>query len=163
MYRVTLTVALLVSCSIANSVIVRYYNEVRHKELEFAEFQKEYLTHEGHRTNTNLFVGVATPECKDQLESPAFKGSQRHAGGDVLSVVTLSASDFPLPLNSCVEVFFYPINTPISDPKERTGKYVPSPFLFRRLSVCLTDWPTVKLTNCLNACLPACLTIYLPD
>ena len=126
MFHSYLTVALLISCcvTIANSVIVRYYNEVRHKEYDsFEEFQKEYLTHEGHRTNTNLFVGVSTPECKDQLESsPAFKGSQRHAGGDVVAVVTLSASDFPLPLKGCVEIFFYSIDTLISDPKERTGK-----------------------------------------
>ena len=146
MFHSSLTVALLVSCcvTIANSVIVRYYNEVRHKEYDsFEEFQKEYLTHEGHRTNTNLFVGVSTPECKDQLESPAFKGSQRHAGGDVVAVVTIAASDFPLPLKEgCVEIFFYSIDTLITDPKERTGKQVLSPYcrsLFGPLD-CIIGW-----------------------
>lgn len=110
---------------------------MRHKEFDnFEDFQKEYLTHEGHRTNTNLFVGVATPECKDQLESPAYKGSQRHAGGDVVAVVTISASDFPLPLKGCVEVFFYSIHTPINDPTERTGKSVLL-YLHRSFIVCL--------------------------
>ena len=124
MFCLTAPLLIIFCCfTIANSVIVRYYNEVRHKEYDnFEEFQKEYLTHEGHKFNTNLFVGVATPECKDRLDSPAFKGSQRHAGGDVVAVVTIAASDFPLPLKGCVEIFFYSIDTPITDPKERTGK-----------------------------------------
>ena len=111
----------MVSILFANGVIVRYYNEVRHKQYnDFAEFEKEHLTLEGHRTNTNLFVGVSNPECTEQLDSAAFKGVQRHAGGDVVAVVTLPALGFPLSLNGCVEVFFYPINSTIDEPAARS-------------------------------------------
>ena len=119
----SLTVLVTVaSILFANGVIVRYYNEVRHKEFaNFAELEKEYLTLEGHRTNTNLFVGVSKPECKQELESAALRGVQRHAGGDVVAVVTLPALGFPLPLEGCAEVFYYPINSTIAEPKARSA------------------------------------------
>lgn len=36
--------------------------------------------------NNNLFLGVSNEECKSNLDSPAFRGAQRHGGGNVLSV-----------------------------------------------------------------------------
>ena len=42
-------------------------------------------------TNTNILLGVSDPSCSDVLKSPAFRGAQRHAGGDVMAVAVIPA------------------------------------------------------------------------
>jgi len=127
-HRLAAVLLLLSSFLLGDGVIVRSYNEVRHTAFDsFAAFEAVYLTHEGGRTNTNLFVGVATPECQDKLETAAFRGAQRHAGGSVVAAVSLPAADFPLALDACAEVFFYPVNTLIDKPQDRYGSL---PFFF---------------------------------
>jgi hypothetical protein len=65
---------------------------------------------------TNIFI-----QCKGQLEIAAFRGANRHAGSDVLTVVYMPASAFPYKINGCVEVFFYPIDGTFKETKDRTG------------------------------------------
>ena len=139
-------VVLLSSFLMGDGVIVRSYNEVRHTAFDsFAAFEAVYLTHEGGRTNTNLFVGVATPECQEKLETAAFRGAQRHAGGSVVAAVSLPAVDFPLALDACAEVFFYPVNTLIGEPQDRYGSL---PLFFYLSS-------SVELTSLFLSPLPA--------
>ena len=60
-------------------------------------------------------------QCKGQLEIAAFRGANRHAGSDVLTVVYMPASAFPYKLNGCVEVFYYPIDGTFKETTDRTG------------------------------------------
>ena len=102
------------------AITIRDYNEVNHKAYEtFTEFYETFFTLSG-RSNTNIFVGVAESQCADRLDTAAFRGAQRHAGGNVVAVATVFNEGFPVVLAACAEVFWYPFNTSISDPKERT-------------------------------------------
>jgi hypothetical protein len=106
-------------------VKIRDYNRVNFEAFEtFDKFAAKFLD-SANKTNTNLFLGGAGPECMDKLESPAFRGSQRHAGGDVVFTASLPASQFPFPLvpEECAEVFFYKVGTPISDPTSFAGTF----------------------------------------
>ena len=122
MLFVFIFVAVLFSTSCA--LIVRDYNRVNFQEFDsYADFARVFLTFHGGHSNTNLLVGVTTPECKDVLLSPAFRGAQRHAGGGVINVVTLPLVGFPLDLNdACAEVFFYSFNSSMTNPQSRTTK-----------------------------------------
>ena len=74
---------------LVRGVVIRPYNYVSYTVFDtFAELAATYLHHEDdeHFTNTNLFLGVADPECWDKLQSPAFLGAQRHGGGNVSAV-----------------------------------------------------------------------------
>ena len=107
--------------SSAACVIVRDYNEVNHRVYDtYADFLNTLFTLAGGNSNTNVFVGVAQPECSDRLETAAFRGAQRHAGGNVVSVATIPSEGFPIQLADCAEVFWYPFNTSINVPLERT-------------------------------------------
>lgn len=68
---------------------------------------------------TTIFI-----QCKGQLEIAAFRGANRHAGSDVLTVVYMPASAFPYKINGCVEVFFYPIDGPLKETTDRTGVFL---------------------------------------
>mmetsp|Transcript_4231 Transcript_4231/g.4385 ORF Transcript_4231/g.4385 Transcript_4231/m.4385 type:complete len:450 (+) Transcript_4231:81-1430(+) len=127
MMKVSISFVLLIVSYllIASGVVVRYYNEINHKDMySFEEFSKTYLTYtdtEGVAvTNTNILLGVATAECKELLDIAAFRGAQRNAGGGVVSVVYLPVREFPHAIDGCVEVFYYPVHTPIDDPFFRT-------------------------------------------
>jgi len=109
--------------------IQRSYNEVNHAYYDsFQELADVYFTmgpydkskKEYGKTRSNVIVGVYTT-CKDKLETAAFIGAQRHAGGNVLTVATIPQSDFPLKITSCAEVFFYPFNSSVIEPQGRTA------------------------------------------
>lgn len=76
----------------SESVIIRDYNYVQYEDFDsYDDFKRQFLYHDPSRpdvelVNNNLFLGVANSECKADLESPAFRGAQRHGGGNVLSV-----------------------------------------------------------------------------
>ena len=54
---------------------MRSYNEVNHKEYNsYDEWKSVFFTLDGEKSNTNLFVGVVEDECRDKLDTPAFKG-----------------------------------------------------------------------------------------
>ena len=80
----------LLQCS--ESVIIRDYNYVQYEDFDsYEDFKRQFLHHDPARpdvelVNNNVFLGVANDECKADLESPAFRGAQRHGGGNVLSV-----------------------------------------------------------------------------
>ena len=84
---------LLQSCE---SVIIRDYNYVQYEDFDsYEDFKQQFLHHDPSRpdvalVNNNIFLGVANDECKADLESPAFRGAQRHGGGNVLSVRQLA-------------------------------------------------------------------------
>lgn len=116
-----LPLLVLALSSSATCVIVRHYNEVNHVDFEtYDHFFETYFTLAGGRSNTNIFVGVAEPQCLERLDTAAFKGAQRHAGGNVVAVATVPQQGYPVSLAACAEVFFYPFNSSITSPKERT-------------------------------------------
>lgn len=118
--EVTILAALL---NVVACYVVRDYNTIHFHEFSSNdEFYQKHFTLSGGRSNNNLFVGVAQPECHEKLESAAFRGAQRHAGGHVIDVVTVPAKDFPLPLTGCAEVFFYGYNSSITNPTDRTDQ-----------------------------------------
>lgn len=88
-----------------------YYNKINyHNYTTFQEFGHSLLalTEDGQLiTTTNVILGVSQPECDYLLESPAFRASQRYAGGNVLVSAALPAREFPYDLDGCVQVFFY--------------------------------------------------------
>lgn len=96
------------------------------------------------RSNTNVIVGVTTPECAEKLDSPAFKGAQRHAGGNVLSVATIPKEGFPLSFDSCARAYFYRFNTSVNNPSSHTDNLD---------HIALTGWESelmsvkVRMTN----------------
>jgi hypothetical protein len=107
--------------SLVTCVVVRDYNEVNHKVYDtYSEFFDAFFTLSGGNSNTNVFVGVTEPQCADRLETAAFRGAQRHAGGNVVSVATVPSEGFPIKLAACAEVFWFPFNTSIYNPLERT-------------------------------------------
>lgn len=60
-------------------------------------------------------------QCQEQIETAAFRGAYRHAGGAVLTILSMPASAFPYPIEGCAEVFFYQIGTPLDEPSGRTS------------------------------------------
>lgn len=102
-------------------VKIRDYNRVNFEDFETFEQFAAKLLDSSNNTNTNVFLGGATPECMDRLQSPAFRGAQRHAGGDIVAVASLPASEFPFSLESCAEAFYYKVGTPILEPTSATG------------------------------------------
>ncbi len=108
-------------------VIIRDYNMVNFQEFKtFHEFAEVHMNLQENTVTQNLFVGVATPECMNLLESPAFRGgAQRHGGGNVLASLTIPASEFKLPLkeNECAQIFFYRIGDSIIKPQDVTNEF----------------------------------------
>lgn len=106
---------------LVRGVVIRPYNYVSYTVFDtFAELAATYLHHEDdeHFTNTNLFLGVADPECWDKLQSPAFLGAQRHGGGNVSAVALLPRSEFPGETTECAQVFYYNIYSPFREPAD---------------------------------------------
>lgn len=69
-------------------------------------------------------LGVSSEECKQLFESPAFRGSQRYAGGDVFTTASLPISEYPYKIsNDCAEIFFYKIHTSLDTPWESTVEF----------------------------------------
>jgi hypothetical protein len=123
MFYFLLTTLLLSIYSFTSSVIIRTYNEVNYVEYHSIEsLLINTFTNDG-KSNINLFLGVSKPECFNQEWTPAFKGAQRHAGGGTLAVASIPAKDFPITLNSCSEIFYYPINTHIANPTSRIDNF----------------------------------------
>ena len=110
-----------------SGAVSREYDHVNHQEINsFAEFKAKYFTLDGERASTNLLVAFTTPECRDQInDNPVLRGSQRHAGGYafVSATVTDAQSNFPIQMNNCAEVFYFPYNTPTNQPNARTVEY----------------------------------------
>lgn len=118
-----LTTFLISIISFSSSVTIRSYNKINYIEYHSIEsLLINIFTNDG-TSNINLFLGVSKPECFNQEWTPAFKGAQRHAGGNTLAVASIPSNDFPITLNSCSEIFFYPINTPIANPTSRTSNF----------------------------------------
>jgi len=141
--------------SAVNAVIVRDYNFVNYVELDsFEHFKNTYMNLEKDTMNQNLMLGVATPECWSKLESPAFRGIQRHSGGGPMAVVALPAAEYPYPASlvdgnkqpiECANVIFYRRGDRISAPTATTSEME-----HRYLNVWLAERMRVKglvLTN----------------
>ena len=73
------------------------------------------FTNEG-RAVKNVVLGVATDDCMSKLTSPAFRGAQRHSGGEVLSVATLPRDEYPINFDECARIAFYRVGSTILDP-----------------------------------------------
>jgi hypothetical protein len=119
-------IALLVAVGVylvvpIGGVIMRSYNHVSHDEqTNFESFAAKYINNDG-VTNTNIFVGLYEPNCKDKIHTAAFIGAQRHTGvGIVVSVASLPAEGFPVELSSCAQVLFYKAGSPITSPDSVT-------------------------------------------
>lgn len=118
---------------ISHSVIIRDYNAVDFKEIEsFQKFSDVYLNSENYVFNQNVMLGVADEDCWNKLESPAFRGTQRHSGGGPLVAVSLPAREFPYPedlLNedgephSCANILFYRRGDSITAPTASTAEF----------------------------------------
>lgn len=115
----------------ATGVIVRDYNVVNFEEIStFEEFSAKYMNLERNTFNQNVMLGVATPECWSKLDSPAFRGTQRHSGGGPLAVVSLPANQYPYPPTlltglkptDCANVVFYRTGDHISQPTATTAE-----------------------------------------
>jgi hypothetical protein len=133
MYLVKLFLAvsatLIVNC---RAVIVRDYNAVNFFEVDtFDKFREVYMNLEPDVFSQNVMLGVATEECWDKLQSPAFRGTQRHSGGGPLSAVTLPAKEFPYPTvllgdagepDACAHILFYRTGDNIHQPRAVTSE-----------------------------------------
>ena len=102
------------------------YNKVDFEEKSsIADLLESTFTSDG-KAIRSVVIGLSTPQCSDRLERAAFRGSQRHAGGETLSSVSVVMSSeedvqrFPLRLNDCAEYFFYLIDSQIEDPNGRS-------------------------------------------
>lgn len=99
----------------------REYNHVNFVDLQsYPEFASVYLT--GGRANRNLLIGVYGDDCRRDVETVAFRGAQRHSG-NVLQVISLPTLGFPLPLETCSELFLYRFNSTMADPYARTTDF----------------------------------------
>ena len=108
-FLVTLAIVSLVLTIrvIASDTIKIYpYNEVNFIQYKSTEdfVNDVFVLYGEERSKTNVFLGVATPECEYILDSVAFRGAQRHAGGDTLLVATVPSEGFPLRMDSCAQV-----------------------------------------------------------
>ena len=107
----TVLLSILFLLQTIESVIIRDYNYVHYEDFEsYDDFKRQFLYHDPSRPDVelvknNLFLGVANNECKADLESPAFRGAQRHGGGNVLSVQKLIL---------CTSIFMRNIHTHVS-------------------------------------------------
>jgi len=82
---------------------------------------ESFFTDSGN-SNTNLFVGISEPSCESKLLSlEPFVGIKRMAGGEVVASVVLPKSEFLHKSDACATVFFYPIGTPLTQPKAETN------------------------------------------
>ncbi len=125
MLRLALALALLVH--VTSGVVIRDYNAINYEELDDIStlLDRYFQSHRNsqHFSSKNLMIGVYHEHCKQALDSPAFKGSQRHTGGDILVTLTIPAAVYPVPLNNdCAEVFYYKYNTSIQEPSARLNK-----------------------------------------
>lgn len=143
----------LISVAIATTttaVIMREYNFVSFREFEtFDTFRTSFLTtspdDDEFRVLNNLFLGIADEECLSDLESPAFRGAQRHGGGGVVDVAILPRKEFPYEIEECSRIFFYRIGTLLSDPVDSTNTYT-----HQELNTWMNDLMRIKgvrLTN----------------
>ena len=114
MFAVT-CLLLVVSATLSRAAVQIYdYNKIEFEEhASFESFKRRYLTNPGQTFAQNVFLGVADEECVGELSSPAFRGAQRH--GQAIAA-TLPKSQFPISIENCAEVFFYRVNTGISNP-----------------------------------------------
>lgn len=100
------------------------YNKVNFQQLEtLAQLKSKFFTGDGNRANTNIVIGVADHNCKDKLESPAFRGMQRSAGGNVLVTVSLPINEFPIQIEdkikNCAGLFWYKHNDFLTEPSSK--------------------------------------------
>jgi len=148
-------VCVLAFLATVNAVIVRDYNSVNFVEVDtFEHFQNTYMNLDKDTVNQNVMLGVATPECWSQLESPAFRGVQRHSGGGPMVTVSLPADQYPYPkhmLNAmkqpkdCANVIFYRRGDKLSAPAATTSELEHTelnPWLAERMRV-----DSLRLTN----------------
>lgn len=125
-YYLTLSSMLMVlSIAFCSNLKLYPYNEVNFIEFQSTEaLVRDVFNFNGEElSRTNIFLGVAKPECLHLLEAVAFRGAQRHAGGDVVLAATVPFEGFPYQLNGCAELFFYPIASTFDNPRERTIKF----------------------------------------
>lgn len=140
---------------VCSAVIVRDYNAVNFYEVEsFDQFREKFMNLDTDVFTQNVMLGVATPECWDKLQSPAFRGTQRHSGGGPLATVSLPAAGFPYPSSAlnkkgepdaCAHVLFYRIGDNINDPTAVTSE-----FEHRYLNQWLAErmrLPSLRMTN----------------
>lgn len=127
-------ICVLAFLSAANGVIVRDYNSVNYVEVSnFEHFKNTYMNLDKDTLNQNVMLGVATPECWSKLESPAFRGVQRHSGGGPMATVSLPSAEFPYPAalinpinkkpRACANVVFYRRGDKISAPSASTADF----------------------------------------
>lgn len=120
-------------CLMTSAVVIRDYNMVNFVEYDtYQEFVDVYLNLKENTLNQNVFLGVAEQHCKHHLESPAFRGAQRHGGGNVLVAATVPVAELKKhfesfdeapTLNNCAQVFFYRIGDKINEPSSKTENF----------------------------------------
>ena len=123
---------LLTFVALSFGVIVRDYNRVNFVEIDtFEKFSETFMNLERNTVNQNVMLGVASPECWSKLESPAFRGTQRHSGGGPLVAVSLPSSEFQYPPSllgedglpdACAHVIFYKVGDNIVYPTASTSR-----------------------------------------
>jgi hypothetical protein len=141
--------------TVCQAVIVRDYNAVNFEEMDnFNAFSEKFLNLGENVFNQNVMLGVATPECWDKLQSPAFRGTQRHSGGGPLAAVALPSAGFPYPNDlldengnptACAHILFYRRGDNIANPRSVTSE-----FEHRFLNVWLAErirLPTLRMIN----------------
>lgn len=100
-----------------NGSVMREYNHVDFIEYSsHDQLLSDVFTMPGGGASTNFLLGIASEACMHMLDSPALKGAQRHAAGDVLRVGTILSDIFPLEIGGCAEIIFYRFNDTLTEP-----------------------------------------------
>ena len=99
MFILLIFIVSISSCLAAVNYKEYDYNQIQFQQFNtFNEFKHMYLTNQNDTVSSNVFLGVSDDNCIEYLESPAFRGAQRH--GNVVTA-TLPKSEFPLELLNC--------------------------------------------------------------
>lgn len=96
-------------------LIIYDYNRVNFQEYENLESLKS-VVFPREVTIKNALIGVADDNCMDLLTSPAFRGAQRHAGGEILEVATIHKHLWPIEFDDCAQIYFYKVGSGLMDP-----------------------------------------------
>lgn len=115
---ITLNAIISIVSVLSVEIGTAYYNKINfHNYTTFDEFSHSLLTVTDNGdlvTSSNIILGVSDPDCDYLLETPAFRASQRYAGGNVLISAALPASEFPYKIDGCAQVFYYRSNSPLT-------------------------------------------------
>ena len=109
---------LFIHVTYASNEVLFDYNRIDFVELDsIDQLKSRFFNLPNERASTNVVLGVASNDCLNHLESPAFRGIQRFAGGNTIVSVSLPLSQWTyVPINECSQLFFYRFNSSITAP-----------------------------------------------